>query len=165
MIVLKGTVSLSPDGLAPFIHSRNPAPSATNVDIFAPITIRLRDQGVGVDANTIVMFVRDQGVGVDANTIVMFVDDQPVEPDTSGPATDMTVAYIPTTPFLPNTPVTVSIYACDLWGNCMPSAVEYSFTTEPPDLTPPAIFNVRRRRDHQDRIRPDQRLREAGRHR
>ncbi len=60
MIVLKGLQSGLTDITPPTIHSRNPAPSATNVDIFAPITIRLRDQGGGVDANSIVMLVNEQ---------------------------------------------------------------------------------------------------------
>ena len=72
----------------------------------------------------------------------MSVNGNQVQPVFSGTANDLTVTYVPTQPLPPNSLIPVTLYACDLRGNCMTSADIYSFTTEPPDLTPPVISNV-----------------------
>ena len=126
MLVLVGNNTGAADASAPTIAARTPAPNSTNVDIFAPVSIR----------------VKDAGVGIDLDTILMSVNGQQVTPKLSGPSNDLTVTYTPTTPYPPDTTIPVTIYACDLVGNCMVTSDTFSFTTEPPDLTPPAISNV-----------------------
>ena len=126
MLVLRGNKVLTPDIAAPAPIGRIPAPGATNVDIFANVSVRIADTGSGVDKASVIMSVNG----------VM------VEPVFSGSANDLTVTYVPTQPFAANTLIPVTIFACDLRGNCMPAADFYTFTTEPPDLTPPVISNI-----------------------
>ena len=78
----------------------------------------------------------------EVNSIIMSVNGNQVQPVLSGTANNLTVTYVPTQPLPPNSLIPVTLYACDLRGNCMTSADTYSFTTEPPDLTPPVISNV-----------------------
>ena len=126
MIVLRGNNTPNPDIQPPNIISRTPAPSSTNVDIFAPVSIR----------------VGDVGGGIDTDTILMSVDGVPVTPVLSGPSNNLTATFTPTSPYPTEASIPVTFYACDLIGNCMLSADTFSFETEPPDLTPPIISNV-----------------------
>lgn len=125
MIVLRGVTTTS-DATGPYIISRNPAPGSTDVDTFSSVTVRLGDLGAGVDRNR----------------IIMSVNGQQVFPKVSGPSNNLTATYIPTVPLPPSTQIPVTIYTCDLLNNCMPGADLYTFTTEPPDVTPPVISNV-----------------------
>lgn len=126
MIVLKRTTASPPDTAAPSIASRSPAPNATNVDRNAPVILRLTD-------NT---------VGIDKNSIVMTVNGAKVNPKITGHSLDYTLTFTPAQsyPFLSK--IMVTLYACDLLGNCMPSADVYSFTVEDVDTVPPVISNV-----------------------
>lgn len=126
MIVLKGNYSTTPDLSGPYLIDRVPAPSATNVDVFAPVSIRMGDFGAGIDTGS----------------VIMSVNEQLVQPKFSGPSNNLTITFTPQAPFPANTTIPVTIFACDLFANCMTSAAEYSFTTEPPDLTPPVISNI-----------------------
>ena len=58
MIVLHG-INTGTDAFSPTVISRSPAPSSTNVDIFAPVSVRLGDTGVGVDKDSIIMSVKN----------------------------------------------------------------------------------------------------------
>ncbi len=126
MIVLKGNVTDTPDTASPYIASRVPTPNSTDVDVFTNITIQ----------------VSDLGAGVDRDSVIMSVNGKKVTPVFSGTANKLSVAYVPTQPLPPNTQIPVTFYGCDLLGNCMTTADVFSFTTEPPDLTPPQITNI-----------------------
>ncbi|HRN67044.1 MAG TPA: DUF1349 domain-containing protein [Promineifilum sp.] len=126
MIILHGNSTLTPDTVPPNILGRSPAPNSTDVDIFSPVTVR----------------VGDSGVGVDKDSIIMSVNNVPVTPVMSGPSNNLSLTYTPSVPFPTETSIRVTVYACDLLGNCMTSADEYYFETEAPDITPPVISNV-----------------------
>ena len=125
MIVLHGT-NTGTDAFSPTVIGRSPAPNSTNVDIFAPVAVRLGDSGVGVDKNS----------------IIMSVNNEPVVPVMSGPSNNLTLTYTPSGPYPTEESIRVTVYGCDLLGNCMTSADEYFFETEAPDLTAPVISNV-----------------------
>lgn len=128
MIVLRGHPTNNPDTTAPYVISRSPAAGATDVDIFAPVSVRLGDLGGGIDVDT----------------ILMSVNGQQVQPKLTGPSNDLTATFTPApnNPFPTEKDIPVTLYACDLFGNCMAGADQYSFKTEPPDLTPPVISNI-----------------------
>ena len=126
MLVFKGIKTLTPDVDAPYIASRTPTPNATDVDVFATISVALGDLGGGVDKNS----------------VIMSVGGQPVTPVLTGQASNLVASYTPSQPFAPSTTVPITIYACDLLGNCMTLADYFEFTTEPPDVTPPVISAV-----------------------
>ena len=126
MLVLKGNYTTVLDVAMPFVAARNPAPAATNVDIFASVAARIVDLASGVNVDS----------------VIMSVNGNQVQPVFSGTANNLTVTYVPTQPLPPNTLIPVTLYACDLRGNCMTAADTYSFTTEPPDLVPPVISNI-----------------------
>ena len=126
MVVLRGNYTTMLDVEKPAVAARNPAPAAINVDVFASVSARIVDLASGVNADS----------------VIMSVNGNQVEPVFSGTANNLTVTYVPTQPLPPNTLIPVTVFACDLRGNCMTSADTYSFTTEPPDLTPPVISNV-----------------------
>ena len=126
MIVLKGNKTNVPDTAAPFITSRLPAANSVNVDVFTNVTVQFSDLSAGVDRDSIIMSVKGNKV----------------TPVFSGTSNNLNVSYVPTQPLPANTPIPVTFYGCDLRGNCMAAADVYSFTTEPPDLTPPQITNI-----------------------
>ncbi|MBP6016428.1 MAG: DUF1349 domain-containing protein [Candidatus Promineofilum sp.] len=126
MLVLVGNNQSDADISPPNVVGRTPAAGSTNIDRFAPVSIR----------------VKDSGVGIDSATILMSVNNQQVTPKVSGPSNDLTVTFTPTVPYPSNETIPVTFYACDLVGNCMSTSDTFSFTTEPPDLTPPVISNV-----------------------
>jgi len=126
MIVLKGNKTFTPDMSGPFVASRSPFPNSVDVDVFTPVTVALGDLGAGVDKNS----------------VIMSVNGKKATPVFGGTSNDLAVTYVPTAPLPANTQIPVTIYACDLLGNCMTSADVFSFTTEPPDLTPPVISNI-----------------------
>lgn len=126
MLVLRGNKVFTPDTEKPYVISRSPAPGSANVDTFSSIIIQLGDLGAGVDRNR----------------VIMSVNGQQVFPKVSGPSNNLTATYTPTAPLPPSTEIPVTIYTCDLLNNCMSGADLYTFTTEPPDETPPVIGNV-----------------------
>ena len=126
MIVLKGNSTDAPDIAPPYVASRLPAPNSVDVDVFTNITIQFRDLGTGVNRDS----------------IIMSVNGNKVTPVFSGTANNLSVSYVPTQPLPANTQIPVTFYGCDLLGNCMTTADVFSFTTEPPDLTPPQITNI-----------------------
>ncbi len=125
MIVLRGQKG-GADTSPPIVASTTPANNSTNVNSFQPIIINLTDNAVGIDFDT----------------ILMMVDGQFVDPVRSNSSTNLTLTYTPSGPYEPLEVVPVTITACDLVGNCMDKAYEFSFTVEPKDTTPPIISNV-----------------------
>ena len=126
MIILHGINTPTADAIAPTVISRSPTPNSSNIDIFAPVVVRLGDSGVGVDKDS----------------IIMSVNGAQVNPVFSGPSNNLTLTYTPTQPYATETTIPVTVYACDLLNNCMTAADLFSFETEAPDLTPPVISNV-----------------------
>ena len=126
MIILHGVNPGIGDTFAPAVAGRLPAPNSTNVDIFEPVVVRLTDAGVGIDKDTILM-------GVNGGE---------VKPVFSGTGNNLTLTYKPVTPYPTTKVIDVTVYACDLLGNCMTSADKFSFETEEADTTPPVISNV-----------------------
>lgn len=126
MLVLHGNNTGVTDTFAPYVISRQPSAGSTNVDIFAPVVVRMADVGSGIDYDT----------------ILMSVNGQQVMPVLSGASNNLTLTYTPAAPYPPQTSILVTVYACDLVGNCLTTSDTFSFETEPPDLTPPVISNV-----------------------
>jgi Putative Ig domain./Fibronectin type III domain. len=86
------------DTTAPYTTGHNPAASAVNVQPNTPIVVHVKDDGAGVDINTIVMRV---------NGVV-------VTPVITGTPADYTLTYTPATDFTMGQTVTVSVEAKDL---------------------------------------------------
>lgn len=126
MFVLRKTAA-SPDTTPPFVSGQNPAPGAVGVDEKASVVVHVNDIDFGVDFTTVRL--RINGNDVTGNT-KMF-----------GVSSDYTLTYKPPQPFAFESVVNVGVDACDLVGNCM-NAVNYSFTVEEKDVTPPVISNV-----------------------
>jgi regulation of enolase protein 1 (concanavalin A-like superfamily) len=126
MLVLEGNNTVTPDTSKPTIKSRFPANGSVGASRIEPITIRMADTGSGVDWST----------------IIMSIDGVPVEPTITGTAIDYSISYLQQPSFEPSTTYTVTIFGCDLMGNCMNGADVFSFTTEAKDETPPVISNV-----------------------
>ncbi len=126
MLVFKGNKIFAPDLDKPIVVDKSPIGGATDIDIFTSVSARITDAASGVNRDS----------------VIMTVNAAQVQPQFSGTANNLTVTYVPTQPLPPNTLIPVTIYACDLRGNCMTSAEFYTFTTEPPDTVPPVISNV-----------------------
>ena len=126
MLVFKGNKLFVEDVDKPVVLDRVPNSGATDIDVFTSVSAKI------VDAAS----------GVNVDSVIMTVNSAQVQPKLSGTANNLTVTYVPTQPLPPNTLIPVTIYACDLRGNCMTAADFYTFTTEPPDLNPPVISNI-----------------------
>ncbi|MEZ4515548.1 MAG: hypothetical protein R3C44_01485 [Chloroflexota bacterium] len=126
MFVFRG-INGPDDVVAPYIISRTPTPNSTNVDTRQPIIVHMGESGSGVDPQS----------------IVMTVNGNQVTPEISGSSVDLILTYTPTTPYPNSTQIPVTVFGCDLLGNCMISADLFSFVTEAPDVTPPVISNVK----------------------
>jgi len=126
MLVFRGSKGAPQDMTMPIVTGKSPTGNATNVDIFTSVSATLADEASGVNVDSVIMTV---------NAVK-------VQPQFSGTANNLTVTYVPTQPLPPNTLIPVTLYACDLRGNCMTAAEYYTFTTEPPDTVPPVISNV-----------------------
>jgi len=127
MFVLRRS-SAATDNTPPAISKQNPAPNATNVDVKSPIIVHVGDTLFGVDWTTVVMTVNGENVTNKARL--------------EGVMGDYRLIYRPAGGKLEfSTEYNVKIDACDLVGNCMPSAT-YKFNTAAPDTTPPVISNI-----------------------
>ena len=89
---------LDVDVTAPYVESQSPENEATDVSVNAPISCH----------------VKDDGDGVDINSIVMQVNDVEVEPVITGTSADYTVTYTPESPLLNDTVYTITVDADDL---------------------------------------------------
>ena len=90
------------------------------------------DASVPADTN-ITLHVRDEGSGVDRDTITMSVNGTRVSPSITGSPADCAVTFHPLGNFAYGAKVTVSVSAKDLAGNAM-APVSYSFTIEKPPV-------------------------------
>jgi len=131
MIVLLGNNPGVLDIADPYLISNSPTDNSTDVDIFAPITIRLGDGGTGVNVDSIILSVDSQLINLNDDEVKV-----------SGPSNDLTITYTPSTPYPTLTNIPVTVYACDLLQNCMDSAAVFDFTIEAPDTTDPIISNI-----------------------
>ena len=86
------------DTTAPYTDGHVPADGAANI---------ARDA-------SIVMHVKDDGVGVDINSIVMKVNGVTVSPDITGTPADYTVTYDPSADFSYGQVISVTVDASDL---------------------------------------------------
>jgi hypothetical protein len=126
MIVLRRG-SAATDTVAPAVSQQNPAPNATNVSITSSVIAHVSDDIYGVDWTTFKLKIN--GEDVTAKTQLQ------------GVMGNYRLAYKPQTSFAYGTVYNVEINACDMLGNCMPTAA-YKFTTVPPDTTPPTFNNI-----------------------
>lgn len=113
------TFTTTIDNVAPYITDQIPAPLATQI---------------AVDTN-IWLHIKDNGAGVNQNTILMKVNGEKVTPSISGGKQDYTLFYDPTYNFKENKRVYVYIKAMDLAGVPNVLEQEYFFTTM--DTKPP----------------------------
>jgi hypothetical protein len=109
---------LSTDTSPPYLAGHDPAPNAT---------------GVFADTN-ITVHVRDNGAGVDNNTITMKVNGADVTPVITGAGHDYMLMYDPPTDFDLAEVVNVSVNASDLATPSSAMHSAYSFTIGIPDL-------------------------------
>jgi len=86
------------DPVGPYTDGHNPAKNATNIS----------------PGSNIIVHVKDDGLGVDINTIVMMVNGQVVNPDISGTKEDYTLNYNPSEDFLEGSTIYVTVDANDL---------------------------------------------------
>ena len=100
------------DTKPPYTVDLSPAKGAENVPVGTTITLR----------------VKDDGVGVDKQTITMTVNDQRVMPTITEAEDNDWVTYDPAEDFQENQTITVTAEAADLSGNRMAKEA-YSFTT------------------------------------
>lgn len=108
------TVAEVIDSSAPFVTDMDPANNAVGISTTAPISLHLKDNGEGVDRNT----------------ISMKVNGATVTPTITGTPADYTLSYRPAQAFPAGTPVTVSIGAKDLNVPANTMATQnYTFTT------------------------------------
>lgn len=128
MIVLRGTVA-TPDSSGPSVVSTVPISGATNVNVNQPVSIRLTDL-YGVDVTTIDLKINNVSVPLGSIDSLGF--------NLIGFNQDYLITYLPTGGWSNNATVNVNLTASDLKGNAM-TPLAFSFTTEPPDVTPPVI--------------------------
>lgn len=127
MFVLRRS-NAATDNTPPAVSKQNPAPNATDVDVKSSIIAHVGDTLFGVDWTTVVMTVNGEDVTSKARL--------------EGVMGDYRLVYRPTGGKLEfSAEYNVKIDACDLVGNCMPSAT-YKFNTAAPDSTPPAISDI-----------------------
>jgi hypothetical protein len=96
--VVNTTTDQTPDTTPPYITGYSPAKDAT---------------GIATNSN-IVVHVKDDGAGVDINTIQLVVNGVTVSPVITGTPADYTVTYDPATDFINGQTVSVTIQASDL---------------------------------------------------
>jgi uncharacterized repeat protein (TIGR02543 family) len=126
MFVLRNSGAVN-DNTPPYVSRQNPQPNAANVDVKSSIVAHVGDELFGVDWTTVVMKVNGEDVTNKAKL--------------GGVMGDYRLTYKPQGNLAFSTEYTVNIDACDLLGNCMPTAT-YKFNTADPDTTPPTISNI-----------------------
>lgn len=121
------------DNASPYVTGASPSAGAKNIPLNSNIVFHVKDDGTGVDINTV--FVKVDGV-------VYKLGDSGFS--YSGNPGDYFITIDPISDFLAGTPVSVSINATDLGENVM-GTVSYSFNhpnidSEPPFVTSPSPF-------------------------
>lgn len=126
MFVL-GRSSTGGDTQPPAVSNQNPAPGAPGVDNEVPLKLNVADNIFGVDFKTVQLKIN----GADVSNKIRL----------DGVSSNYLLSYKPVGDWPYSSTINVTLNACDLAGNCM-NEVNYSFTTQDPDTTPPAISNV-----------------------
>jgi hypothetical protein len=123
--------TINGDTEAPYCHSANPAPNATNVSVNTNISVNVKDDGSGVDRDSVKMVVMVPGDAVVPGNL-----------DISGNFLDFHLTFDPNSSLPPNTKVTVTVDAKDLFGNAMQS-YQWQFTTGALTVTPTSFGKVK----------------------
>ena len=119
-----------PDNEPPTIQSRTPAPGATGVAADSPVVVQFSETMDAGTITTATFRVRVTGSPSDVAAIVSTVG--------------ATATLTPSSPLTLGTGYTVTVAGtvADLAGNDLGSPDTWTFTTVPPDMTPPVISNV-----------------------
>lgn len=123
--------TINGDTAAPYCHSPSPPPDATNVDVNTNICVNLKDDGSGVDRNSIQMSVTVPGDAVVPGALGV-----------SGNFLDFRLTFDPTTPLPANTRVTAKVDGKDLFNNVM-SSYQWSFTTGTSNVAPASVGKIK----------------------
>jgi hypothetical protein len=123
--------TINGDTAAPYCQSPSPGPNATNVDVNTNITVNMKDDGSGVDRDSI--------------QISVTVPDDAVVPgklSVTGNFLDFRLEFDPDSPLPPNTRVTVKVDGKDLFKNAM-QTYEWSFTTGASNISPTSVGKIK----------------------
>ncbi len=123
--------TINGDTKPPYCHSPNPAPNATNVDVNANIYVNIKEDGSGVDRDSVKMAVTVPGDAV-----------VPGKLNFSGNFLDFRLEFDPTNPLPAYTKVTVKVDGKDLFNNVM-ATYQWQFTTGPSAVTPTSFGKVK----------------------
>ncbi len=123
--------TINGDTAAPYCHSANPAPNSTNVDVNTNISVNVKDDGSGVDRDSIKMEVTVPGDAVVPGNL-----------DITGNFLDFRLTFDPNSPLPANTKVTVTVDAKDLFGNAM-QTYQWQFTTGASTVKPTSFGKVK----------------------
>ncbi len=123
--------TINGDTEAPYCHSVNTEPDATNVNVNMNISVNVKEDGSGVDRDSIKMQVIVRGDAV-----------VPGKLDISGNFLDFRLVFDPDSPLPANTKVTVTVDAKDLFGNAMQS-YQWQFTTGALTVKPTSFGKVK----------------------
>jgi hypothetical protein len=123
--------TINGDTKAPYCHSPSPTPNATGVDVNTNIAVNVKEDGSGVDRDSVKM-------------VVTVPDDAAVSGKLTltGNFLDFRATFDPDNPLPPNTKVTVKVDGKDLFNNVMPS-YEWQFTTGASNVTPTSFGKVK----------------------
>jgi uncharacterized repeat protein (TIGR02543 family) len=125
VFVLKRTGAVVPDDAPPTAQIIQPPDGAQNIQPDTKVVLQLKDAGVGIDRST----------------IVFRVNGETKTPQIRGFSNQYLLTYTPQPPFGFSATINISVDACDLKDNCMPT-FSYTFSTRDQDTTPPVISNV-----------------------
>ncbi|NIT35463.1 MAG: hypothetical protein GTN49_03005 [candidate division Zixibacteria bacterium] len=123
--------TINGDTKPPYCHSANPVPNATNVGVNANIYVNIKEDGSGVDRDSVKMVVTVPGDAV-----------VPGKLNFSGNFLDFRLEFDPTNPLPAYTKVTVKVDGKDLFNNVMPT-YQWQFTTGPSAVTPTSLGKVK----------------------
>jgi uncharacterized repeat protein (TIGR02543 family) len=125
VIVLKHTTAVVPDDAPPTAQIIQPPDGAQNIE----------------PATKVVLQLKDAGVGINRGSIVFRVNGETKTPQIRGFSNQYLLTYTPQPPFGFSATANISVDACDLKNNCMPT-FSYTFSTRDEDTIPPVISNV-----------------------
>ena len=123
--------TINGDTQPPYCHSPSPANNAPNVDPNTNIGVNIKEDGSGVDRDSITMVVTVPGDGVVPGTL-----------NITGNFLDFRLDFDPTTSLPFNTEVTVTVNAKDLFNNAMTPYV-WKFTTGASNVVPMSLGKVK----------------------
>ena len=114
----------------PYLVEAEPARDETEVSLEAPIRLRIRDDGAGVDRSSVRLAIN--GEELDASEVVISEDD----------SADVLVGYEPPVPWALGEPVHVAVSAADLAGAANALSEEFFFSVLG-DTTAPRIAGIK----------------------